>query len=232
MTDYDGLMRQGHEAVGAGRFSDGLTAYNGAYDHAPFPSSQATALQGMGIALRLMGKLDDSERVLDNAREIAYQHSTLVARIERDVAMTILDRAIKLKDIGQLRRATGQFDDADAWLQQSWEALRVSDPIEAAATTGFIARLLFERGERKAAVTKFRCAHLALTGHHDVYELNNLVWLARASIADRWRFASRAFQLVSLTGDTRRTKEYLIILTGGNFLYSRLRNNRVKRLTR
>jgi len=221
MTNFERLIEQGHAAVAVGRFSIGIRDYDHAYRIAVGYKEQASALQNKGIALRLANDLLGSESALQGARAIAVatEDFELVGRIERDIGMTILDRATMTED-------RGQFADAEMWFDESWKKLKVIKPLEAAMTIGFIGRSFFCRGERSDAIALLVIAHKALTGKHDVYELNNLIWLARASVFYRWRFAPRFLHLVSQTDHTRRNKEYLVLLVGGNRLYKFLRERR------
>lgn len=216
MTTYTDLIKLGDEAIGMGDFESGLRFYRSALHDSQGGAEEASARQCTGIALRLKGLLAESEAELINALQIAQPQSILSARIKRDLGMTILDRAVK-------EQTPGKFDDAEMWFDESRKALDTAgDPVEAAVSIGFMARSMFLRGD-PAAIVVFRNTHKVLKRQNNVYELNNLVWLARASAVDRWRHAIRVYDLVILTEHKVRGWEYCAILVGGNRLYERLR---------
>lgn len=219
MNTYVSLITQAETALKTGNFTQAISLYRHAGESAASFDERASVSQGEGIAFRLNGDLHNSRCSLYQARSYAISTKNIVlqARIERDLGMTILEDAI-------VNQNETLFSTTHMWLESSLLALVQHSRTEAAATLGFIGRALLEQGCHRQAIETFRDANRTLRGRHDVYELDNLVWMAKASVLDRWRYAFRAFWLMKRTGSTRRVVEYFVLLAGGNRLYKLLRN--------
>lgn len=212
-------MTSADTALKSGNFTQAIDLYRHAGEKSGDFVERASAAQCEGIAYRLNGDLHKSRSSLFSARSYAISANDIVlqGRIERDLGMTILDNAV-------INQNQVLFNTAHGWFESSLLALVRYSRTEAAATLGFIGRALLEEGLRYQAVETLRDAHRTLKGRNDVYELNNLVWMAKASVLDRWRYAPRAFWLMKRSGSTRRVVEYVVLLAGGNRLYKLLRN--------
>jgi len=209
------LMDLGHELLGRGDFKSAIRLFTAAKDMKCGADARCEAMHMLGIAYRLDGEQVEAETVLAEAQPLAGDNRALAARIERDLGMAVLDRAVLTDDTALFIKATTHF------MMSCRELLACGELIEVAASEGFLGRVYFEQGQ-KSAVGVLLHVHYQLTGRHSVYELNNLMWVARASFVHRWRFARRAFGLMAETGHTRRRKEYLILLVGGDRLYRRM----------
>lgn len=214
---FPDLMEQGHDMLGNGDFDAACVTFEHATTAAKSKSERCRALQMRGIALRLEGKeLWRAVQVLRGALRLAGSDWILSACIERDLGMALLDQAVRSRD-------GARYDEAERSFISSRDALlRQAQVVEAAVSEGFLYRLYFLKGLKTDAVEGLRRVAIQLNGENPVFELNNLIWLARASLFDRWRYALRVFALIKQTGHTRRRREYLVLLGGGNFLYVKL----------
>lgn len=217
-VSYDELMEKGECALGDGHFARAAVAFHAAADYALTGHDFACAYQMRGIAWRLHKEWAKAEE----AFKIALQSATgeLAARIRRDLGMVYLDRA--------------QGDDlvaATSLFKQSYTELKaLGSRVEAAVSQGFRGRADLVNGNPRQAARRMREAHKVLHGTNETYELNNLVWLGRASVVSRWCYAARVLTLARRSTDNRRrSKEYLVLLGVGEHIYARIRAR--KRMT-
>lgn len=176
--------------------------------------------QTMGIAYRLGRMFIKAKEMFIQARALADTELDK-ARIGRDIGMLFLDMATLDSDVKSdqakcfMAVALIELDKS----QHSFEAQVQLE--EAAATKGFIGRYHFLNDDRQSARKMLTDAHAVLKkSHEDVYELNNLLWLARVSPKARYLYASRALTLTVTQKRFRRLGEYLILLIGGDRLYT------------
>lgn len=134
------------------------------------------------------------DRVIANA-----QASELRNRARRDKAMLYVeeeryDEAEKL-----LSAARGEYDASYNWVE-FW------------CTRGFEARVFYAQGKHALAREHLHSADHGLRGQHDLYELNNLVWLMKVvNPIHRQQLLCRALRLAVRTGYRRRAAEALLI---------------------
>jgi hypothetical protein len=208
-------MEKGRQALHAGQLRAANTEFGFAVCATKDDDKKASALQMRGITLRLDKQYPAAEAAFRVAAHLAND-DTLKARILRDLGMVQLNQAVLKKD-------PVLFEDASKSFTQSYKALlEAGATIEAAVSHGFRGRVCLEQGKRMRAHAReiLIDAHLMLANQHDTYELNNLLWLMRATpVIARFRYFSRARRLIELTRQTRRRKEFLAVMIGGDFLY-------------
>lgn len=207
---HNAYMKVGHDRMGKGSFDEAAWAFEHALGDATSPDEKASALQMLGVALRLLGELDVSMKTLNLAHATA-DSVVLKARITRDLGMTYLEQ--------------GDYTMANDAMRGSYTILtRNHELVEAAMSRGFQGRVVFLRGWRREGIELLREADKVLRGGDNRdYELNNLIWLMRMSFPDRLLSLQRAVRLVKQTGQLRRWKELAVIAIGGDWLYRRLR---------
>lgn len=210
-------MDIGHQLLGAGNFGTSITQFRHAVDTASTDIEWAQAQQMLGIALRLKGQILDSIKALEAAHSTAGCTSVLAGQVMRDLAMSFVTQAYLTRDTGLYSRAATLLQTSIATLSEHKQFTEVGK------SEGFMGRLYLMMGKKSAAAKTLRHVHSRLTGQDAIGELNNLMWLARASIVDRWRYARRAFVLIGETGHARRRREYAILLLGGDYLAKALR---------
>lgn len=190
-----------------------LMAYDVAQANAQTAHEHMQVLQMKGIAYRLGRQFDEARSEFQQAELLANGNRADVARIHRDLGMVYLDEAtFRGGDRLYLQEAERLFFSSRNDLLASGEL------IEAAVSDGFCGRAFFIRGRRRDAIYVLQAVHDFLNGKNETYELNNLIWLARASIVKRIVYAGRAWELTRKTNPIR-WKEYLTILIGGDHLY-------------
>lgn len=121
--------------------------------------------------------------------------TSLADRVRRDKAMLLLEQEA--------------FDDAATMLEASRQSQQVAgEKLEAAVTLGFIARVTLRQGDVHLAQSELRQVDNELRGQHDVYELNNLIWLLKVERPPR-RLALmiRTIRLAGKTGYRHRAVE-------------------------
>lgn len=165
---------------------------------------KAQAEQLAGICHRLLGKYDSAE----HAFNVAYGHAEddlHRGRIKRDWGMVYLDRDLA--------------DKAMELLDESLSLIRLArdaDPTDEAlveyfVTMGFIGRAHLARGDIESAQLYMRSSDGRLKGHPP-YELNNLVWLLKASpFGIRCGLLPRAWRLARKAG--HRKRQIQVVLT-------------------
>jgi len=204
---------------------EAINAYLAAIEQASSDSERQQAWQMLGIAYRIAKRFTESYYAFQ--RSARFTRSTVTkARIQRDKAMAMLDEATcRNGDKLRIQSAKRELRYSHATL------LAAGEYIEAAATKGAMGRALLLEGQHEKARQMFTEADevLAETGdsnYNPVYELNNLVWLARASFAARVPNAARARRLADALNQPIRWKEYLVILLGGDTLYRYMKTKR------
>ncbi len=211
---FDDYIREADDMLSRRELEKAQNTYSMALLNAVNHHNRMQALQMMGITYRLVGKYDNARQAFDLAVFYAQANRVAIARINRDIGMVDLDEATRS---GVNLRLVGHAE--VLFVASRNELLELGEPVEAAASNGFYGRALFIKGERRLAISALRRAHDGLAGKNDTYELNNLVWLARASQASRFIHTHRAWKLARRTKHPMRWKEYVVILVGGEPLY-------------
>lgn len=221
------LFDEGNKALCRGDFGDAIDLFFSAAVVAQGNDNKVIACHNMGICLRLNNQFYLSELVFEfvirNAHDVILE-----ARIKRDLGMCYLDHANSIKKSKYAKSFKNNViaklcDDAEGLFISSRDVLKLhGEIVEAAVSDGFLGRLCLLKKQNYNALHAFKRSHYVLNGSNDTYELNNLVWLARASFICRWRYAIKVYGLAKRTAASRRWKEYLIILIGGNFLYEKV----------
>ena len=207
------FMNEGQRLMKDGSIQSAGWLFEDAVDCAGSADEKASALQMQGVTQRLLGELDASMETFKLALSTTYD-TVLKARITRDLGMTYLDQ-------GKIRLAGEDF------LVSYTVLYRNNELAEAAMSKGFQGRAKLMEGSRRDAVRLMREADKVLaSGDNRDYELNNLIWLMRASHIVRFTGLPRAFRLVKQTGQSRRRKELAVIVIGGDWLYRLLRKYR------
>ena len=207
-------MTKGGQAREQGDFAEALARYNSAIECAPSVTDGYEASIQFAVTLRLAGALERSLGVFRSVLESMGEEVSLVrARCHRDYGMALLERYLATRDL--------TFVSAHSELQASIDMYdTLGDAIEAAISRGFLGRYYLATGNRRQAVRLLRSTHHQIRYKNDSGERDNLVWVARASLLWRWCYAKRALKV---TADTRRRKEYVVLLVGGETLYNWLR---------
>jgi len=221
-SNYAALIAEGNLALGKNLFKEALKIFIKASNMSEGNNKQAEAVQLIGIASRLNGDYRRSEEAFKRA--LVHTNDPMIkAKIQRDLGMTYLDKANSIKRNQPYRHAEIEtlYKKAEERFSNSIYAMRCPHE-ELGMSRSFMARLHFSKNDKESARSDFERAHDEIKGKNDTYELNNLIWLARSSIICRWIYAWRAIQLAVKTGASRRWKEYLIILVGGNLLYEKI----------
>lgn len=181
------------------------------------PEQEAQALQIQGIALRIDRHYAAAKDAFKTAESLAVSDQALLARIRRDYGMVYIDLAEAANNNKMRNQLLSEAMNMFASSRILSE--KVGEELEAEVTHGFMGRAWLIGEKPKTASHTLEAVHFKLTGKHDVYEMNNLVWLARSSVAMRLRYARRAFQLSHNPDNRARLKEYIVVLVGGNRLY-------------
>jgi tetratricopeptide (TPR) repeat protein len=209
-------MHEGATLRERGRFNEAIQAYQNAKMWAGVMADRAEAFGQIGVTYRLMGLFGEASNAFEEALDYLGRadRSATYGRIMRDFGMLALDMAAYENDASYFRAAKQRFG-------QSISAYdRLRDSTERAISQGFMGRAYFIEGDRDEAVRIMLAAHQVLKRSDNISgERDNLVWLARASARYRWRYALRGLRI---TLKTRRLKEYLVLLIGGDTLYCRL----------
>lgn len=208
------LLERANGFLDKREFDQAFEEYEAALDAAQTDHERMQAWQMIGIAHRLARQFDDAKHVFVRAR--LYADSPVdSARIQRDFGMVILDEATQDGgDSARIRVAEKEF------LVSRDALILLGDQVESAVSNGFYGRALFLRGAREEAAAALKAAHKVLTVSGNAqYELNNLIWLARASFVARITYAGRALHLSRVLKQPFRWKEYLVVLIGGERLY-------------
>lgn len=201
------------------RVEEAIKEYQAAAIYAATPVDEQKVWHQMAIAHRLNGSLSEAA---DAFRQAAIRSSDPVtlARVNRDDAMNTLDIATSNQNDMSL------IEEAEMQLLLSHETLyNAGEPIESMTSYGFYGRALLIKGLKKSAFEVIQRADNALSntdisGHNPQYELNNLIWLVRASKhRNRLSYAARVWRLSRQLGQSPRMKEYLVLLIGGDTLY-------------
>ncbi len=218
---FSEMMRMGHGWLGKGRYPESVIAFDTALRVAKADSEKSQAYHGLGIAHRLSGKYPNAIECFERASGLASDEDVSWGRVLRDWAMVYIDQAAATRDELVRYRFVGEAEDL---LRVSMTILKdLDEDVEAAVSEGFLARSFFIDGERAAALQTLRSVQDKLFKQHPVYELNNLIWLARVSFIERWRRLPYIAQLISSTGHSRRWMEYAVLLLGGNTLHTLLK---------
>lgn len=224
---YPACMELAEQAMNSGKLTVAICECSGAINSSANNNEKAQAVQKLGIVQRLAHQLDRSERSLRLAMTLAGGDDQLTARIERDLAMTLLEQLT----LGS-RYRTGltpelvrriDFIKVVMMLYDVMKVLRDGD--EYWITAGYVGRAYLMVGSRSRAREEFKRAdeHLRNGDNRD-YELNNLMWWLRTlPIWRRLSLLDRAEALIEETGQARRKPELAIVALGGNWLYRWLR---------
>ena len=171
-----------------------------------------------GNALRLAGDLPTAQATLAAALSVAENSNDkrMTSQLQRALGAVYIERAKSNKEL-YLQEAYN--------IMYSPRILRVMDkdsPINATVSEGFEARATFLFGKKKNAAQMLLMTHKQLTGRHDTYELDNLIWLMRASVHYRYKYLFRTIQLSVKTEATRLTsaKQAIALAIGGNWLFN------------
>lgn len=209
-------MQKGGQLRQQGDFDGALACYDNAVRSAQHAIDHAEACIQRAVTLRLLGRLDDAQEQFGQVIEaLGDESSPTLARCYRDYGMLLLERCTKgcFMFVGA--------HDALAMSIQMYQEL--GDTVEAQISQGFLGRYYLVMEDRHRAVKLLRGAHRAIRGLDESGERDNLVWLASASVFWRWWYAPRALKI---TKGTRRRKEYLVLLVGGDMLYVWLKARR------
>lgn len=218
---FSDMMQTGHGWLGRGRYSEAVIAFDTALRVAKTDPEKSQAYHALGIIYRLSGEYRKAIECFSEASGLACEDDVSRARIVRDWAMVYLDQAAATRDELDRYRLVG---DAEELLKASVATLQSLDKdVEAAVSEGFIGRSFLIDGEKAAALQVLQSVQDKLFGKQPVYELNNLMWLARASFTERWRRLPYAARLITSTGHNRRWMEYAMLLLGGNTLHAALK---------
>lgn len=209
---YGTFMNEGQRLMKDGSIQSAGWLFEDAVNYAGSADEKASALQMQGVTQRLLGELDASMETFELAFATTYD-TVLKARITRDLGMTYLDQ-------GKLRLA------GEASLVSYTTLTSYHELVEAAMSRGFQGRVALLSRSREMAIKLLREADKVLTsGNNRDYEVNNLIWLMRASHLVRFTGLPRALHLVKQTGQSRRRKELVVIVIGGDRLYRFLRKH-------
>jgi tetratricopeptide (TPR) repeat protein len=215
-------MRLADAALNRGDYSTAIREYDAASQNTLVVDERAQALQHLGIAQRKAGDLRQSASSLRQALRLARGDEQLTARVQRDMAMTMM--SVLTPNEHNL------FFEVMVMLEKSCSALPEGSS-DYWATVGFIGRAHLLYGNLAEARNSMMGADDGLRRqqpiNHD-YELNNLVWLMCAEpLADRLRHWARARSLVKQTGQTRRSPIKLAVIVFGGWPIYRLVRQRL-----
>jgi len=188
-------MRFGHEALDKGDLGDAKGRFSAAFAEASAPDERALSGQMVGVVTRLDGDLQSAEVRLIGALEDANGFLALTAKIRRDLGMVYLDS-------GRVPEARYEF----AISHNGLKRMLGDHDAETLASLGFLGRSYLHEDNKTAKKYLLEAAD-GLRGQHDVYELNNLIWLLRASVLSRLRRGPRAIQLALRLGNKQRLIE-------------------------
>lgn len=204
-------MSFGHEALDKGDLEEARGRFNAAVQEAGKarnPEQRAESGQMLGVVYRLRNELVMAETELVNAMEAAQTNEVLHAKIKRNLGMVHIDA-------GKLEIASRCFDASFNTLS---EALG-KNHVETLASQGFSARANWLLGDTSKAKATFRYVAERIYNRHDTYELNNLIWLLRASVASRFRWGPRAMRLALRKRNKQRLVEAVILTFTGEHVY-------------
>lgn len=175
----------------------------------------------MGNSLRLTGDLSTAQATLAAALSIAEKSNDkrMISQLQHALGAVYIERSKSNKEL-YLQKAYN--------IMYNPRILRIMDkssPINAVISDGFAARATFLFGKKRNAIQVFLMTHRQLRGRHDTYELDNLIWLMRASIRYRYKYLFRAIKLSIKTEPNRLTaaKQAITLAIGGKWLFNLLR---------
>ena len=207
-STFEYAMSFGHEALDKGDLQEAQGRFAAAVAEADTSDEKAKSLQMLGVALRLHKDLRSAEVRLLAALENALDNNpTLRYKILRDLGMVYLDT----KRVSESRY---EFTAS----HQGLKRVLGDHDAETLASLGFLGRSYLHEDNKTAKKYLLEAAD-GLRGQHDVYELNNLIWLLRASVLSRLRRGPRAIQLALRLGNKQRLIEAVILIFTGEHVY-------------
>lgn len=212
MEECTPTISHGSALLNSGRTLEALVCFlevRDEYRQTNEGSSSAEIEQLLGICYRLLGRLIAAEHCFRVAFALTEDHVHR-ARILRDWAMVAMARH--------------DYERTNELLNESAHLLeRRNEPLEYAATMGFLARVYARHGDTESARMHYQMADLMLQSgaHHDparaaTYELNNLVWWLKVASGPRRRLqlARRAWRLATITGNRKRQVQIVSLVIG------------------
>jgi len=178
------------------------------------------AYRMLGVSQRLSGKLEDAEISLLKALELSKVNNILKGQAELDLGILYLDKHRIAMTISSklLNKAEGYFRKS----RKTFAIDYCNNLSQIAASESFIGQTLFIKGLTVSAIGCMRYAHnifskLNKDERDDIYERNNLLWLAKASKWYRCRYAVRLIKLSKASDDNDQLIESFAILLGNKF---------------
>lgn len=211
MTEgYALQMDSGHANLGLGQHVRARGHFTRASELAPDNTAYASALQMRGVVLRLMGKFDSAHQDFKKALCRTPSGSVQAGRIMRDQGLCYLDQAR-----GDDALAEKAYDS----LRDSFNILQHQDVVEASTTLSCLGMYYNFVGKHAQALYSLRRGVRLVRGKHIVFEMNNRVRLARASILWRWTGAPRTLIVgVRSKKNVAKLIEFVLLLIGGRRL--------------
>lgn len=204
-------MDEGHASLGMGqhvrargKFTEALrVAFND-------DVRRVQALHMRGVVHRLMGKFGTAHQDFEDALRLVAPDSAKAGRIKRDQGLCYLDQA--RGDVTLAGKAFGA-------LTASFNTLRHQDTAEASTTLSCLGTYYDFIGDRAQALHLLRRGVRLVRGKHVVYEMNNRVRLAHASVLWRWIGAPLTFVAgVRSKRNVAKLIEFTLLLIGGKRL--------------
>ena len=214
MKDFDELIASGNCMLNSGDFEGAKRAFYSTFSIAS-EDQLSIAQHYCAVSLQLNGELRLAERLFRKAIKGA-EDVVQAAKIKRNLGACLVNRAMADCDISLLDEAEKLF------ISSRNELSFFGQDIESAVSDGFVGRVQFLTGRKHEAEAIMVKTYYAIAGRNCTYELDNLIWLARVSFGHRWRYATRAFELMNTIPAKQRRLEYIVILVGGDLLYRRI----------
>lgn len=212
-------MKAGNGCLQTGHFKSALGLFALALAYASKPTETARAEQALGITFRVLGVLDDAQRMLERAEKTARStdDAILIGSVERDLGEVWHDKALSA-DTTELSEE--YFDTAEEHFNNSFVAFSDVDLAETYTTSGFLGATLIDRGF-KEGLSRLQSADTVLIKcDNRVYELNNLVRLIRYSPPlKRWTYLPRALRLTSLNSNSSGDRKKVYAALAGNTFF-------------
>lgn len=210
---------QGHELLKKGAILEAIDVFDEILSESKINVKEYFEIVfALSNALRLSGDLKKAEGLLNNSIGFAVRCNSkrMEIQLEKSLAAVYIEMAKSndeaIEKVCNLKHGS-----------RIMNALNKNNSIDAAASDGFSARTTFLYGKRSNAAKVFLTTHKSLSGKHDMYEFENLIWLMRASIKYRYVFLRRAIHLSKVTESNGQAnlKMVLSLAIGGNQMFNK-----------
>jgi tetratricopeptide (TPR) repeat protein len=212
-VNFDDAFKDATALLKERKDEEALICYERALVHASSTEERQISWHMIGYTLCQLNRYDRSHHAYELS--IALCESPVSeAMVRQDKASTLLNEFCQTRsDLRLLNKAKAELTTALTDLEL------IGERIEAAMCRSHIGRAFYCGRERSRARRMFLQAHEVLSNNEDVfyepvYELENLLWLARTSTMSSFAYARKAYRLSKVLNKKEYWKRYLAILCG------------------